>query len=423
MENYTRPLSNSFEKNVLPNSINSPETIHRETIQEWHEILSEFIIKVGLVETNRALETEMLVFPSAKRKQMSTHVEWLVQKLSACMSNIEADCSSNISKITGKRKIECGGDDKPAKRIQKIDTQQVQIRATHSEIEQRIEAFMQQKKSEINDSNRSEFLRKSHDPNDNEAIPLNVYERLRVLEAKIMQLEIDHPPWAAVHFNQPNLQYATPPPMTNIIRNENNEIVLSMTNDSSKNSQSPNSLNLSSTVSIQSSPKIDIKKSSSSQKLKQVSDTIQLKGRANSSLTRSIIQQLEQAKKMKQPESVSEKERELASQYSSEHINNISTTPSSTNPAMTPPIITTNGSQNIEASSINKKNIQETLPSVFSSMEIASTSNKQNNKLSKINPADKESAIHQINSHTSNSFLKTNNELQSMTSSTINLSP
>ncbi|CAG8442117.1 8048_t:CDS:2 [Ambispora leptoticha] len=368
MENHTRPLSNSFEKNGLP------------TIQEWHEILSEFLIKVGLLETNRALEAEMLVFPSAKRKQMPTHIDLLVQKLSICNSDIEVDRSSTstLSKITGKRKIEY--DDKPAKRIQKIDPLQVQIRATHSEIEQRIEAFMQQKKSEINDSNRSEFLRKSHDPNDNEAIPLNVYERIRVLEAKIMQLEIDHPPWAAIHFNQPNRQYPTPSVMTNVIRNEHNEI------------------------------------------LKQVSDTIQLKGRANSSLTRSIIQQLEQAKakKMKQSENVSEKGQGLTSQHSSEHLNNIPTTPSPNNPEMTSPIIT-NGSRSIEISSINKNNIQETLPSVFSSMEITSTSNKQNNKSSIIN--EKESAIHQINSHTNNGFLETNNnELQTMSSSTINIS-
>jgi hypothetical protein len=34
-------------------------------------------------------------------------------------------------------------------------------------------------------------------------IPLDIYERLKVLEEKIMRLERDHPTWAAIHFQQP----------------------------------------------------------------------------------------------------------------------------------------------------------------------------------------------------------------------------
>lgn len=37
-------------------------------------------------------------------------------------------------------------------------------------------------------------------------VPLSVYERLKVLEDKIMQLERDYPTWSAIHFNQPNRQ-------------------------------------------------------------------------------------------------------------------------------------------------------------------------------------------------------------------------
>jgi len=36
------------------------------------------------------------------------------------------------------------------------------------------------------------------------APPRNLMSRLRLLEDHIMQLEKDYPPWAALHFNQPN---------------------------------------------------------------------------------------------------------------------------------------------------------------------------------------------------------------------------
>ncbi|KAI8048707.1 hypothetical protein BDF22DRAFT_658239 [Syncephalis plumigaleata] len=36
------------------------------------------------------------------------------------------------------------------------------------------------------------------------SVSLDVYERLKVLEDKIIQLERDHPTWAAIHFNQPH---------------------------------------------------------------------------------------------------------------------------------------------------------------------------------------------------------------------------
>ncbi|CAG8839147.1 31895_t:CDS:2, partial [Racocetra persica] len=147
-----------------------------------------------------------------------------------------------------------------------MDPQIVQIKATNSEIEQKIDTFIDHKKSEINDSNRTEFLRKSSNPEEinrniqmkldvvnnedgplarstfssahqrNETnktspaclssgveeriqniekhlnvqivtpVPLDVYARIKILEDKIMQLEREYPPWAALNFNQPNRQ-------------------------------------------------------------------------------------------------------------------------------------------------------------------------------------------------------------------------
>ncbi|KAK7053269.1 hypothetical protein VNI00_003895 [Paramarasmius palmivorus] len=47
--------------------------------------------------------------------------------------------------------------------------------------------------------------------------PLNLLDRLKFLEDHIIQLEKDFPPWAALHFNQPNREWPPPPQATPII--------------------------------------------------------------------------------------------------------------------------------------------------------------------------------------------------------------
>ncbi|KAL0581908.1 hypothetical protein V5O48_000138 [Marasmius crinis-equi] len=47
--------------------------------------------------------------------------------------------------------------------------------------------------------------------------PLNLLDRLTFLEDHLIQLEKDYPPWAALHFNQPNRTWPPPPPVTPII--------------------------------------------------------------------------------------------------------------------------------------------------------------------------------------------------------------
>ncbi|KAK1230249.1 hypothetical protein PQX77_006678 [Marasmius sp. AFHP31] len=47
--------------------------------------------------------------------------------------------------------------------------------------------------------------------------PLDLLDRLKFLEDHIIQLEKDYPPWAALHFNQPNRSWPPPPPSTPII--------------------------------------------------------------------------------------------------------------------------------------------------------------------------------------------------------------
>lgn len=49
------------------------------------------------------------------------------------------------------------------------------------------------------------------------ALPRTLLSRLRLLEDHLMQLEKDYPPWAALHFNQPNRGWPPPPRQTPII--------------------------------------------------------------------------------------------------------------------------------------------------------------------------------------------------------------
>ncbi|CAG8531944.1 12807_t:CDS:2 [Acaulospora colombiana] len=343
-----------------------------------------------MFETSQAFQTELIVFSSSYEKQLLKHVEWLLQELTSWKSRKEIN---NLSSPSVKRKKELDDepsyDENPARKIQRlISPQTVQIKATNSEIEQRINAFIQLKKSEINDSNRAEFLRKSSSDdvsscarsdaaeinrniqmkfdvvNNNDGplarstfssknqindgkkrpltelpsgveerlqniekhlgvnivapIPLDVYARIKILEAKIIQIEQDHPQWAAVNFNQPNrqvisnhqkncelaykfvkfranninilkLQFPPPPHVTTIPRNSNSELA---------NSVAPENLALTSTINIPPipNPAVDGKQISSQQNLKfsRAPRPIKPKGRGHGdfSLTRSIMEQL-----------------------------------------------------------------------------------------------------------------------------------
>ncbi|KAG0231345.1 hypothetical protein BGW41_002211 [Actinomortierella wolfii] len=56
--------------------------------------------------------------------------------------------------------------------------------------------------------------------------PCTLTERVKVLEDVIMQLERDYPPWAALHFNQPNRTFPPPPAVTTVTRGYMNQLVM-----------------------------------------------------------------------------------------------------------------------------------------------------------------------------------------------------
>ncbi|CAG8619730.1 10905_t:CDS:2 [Dentiscutata erythropus] len=336
------------------------ETTNLEKPQEWHEILSEFFLKIQMVETNRAFQMELVVLSSEHEKQIAKYLDRLLQELTSWRSRIEIDEST--SSIKRKNDQEDGPrieeNENPAKKIQKLmDPQIVQIKATNSEIEQKIDTFINHKKSEINDSNRAEFLRKSNNPEaeinrniqmkldvvNNEdgplarstfssshqrnegnktsatylssgveeriqniekhlnvqivtPVPLDVYTRIKILEDKIMQLEREYPPWAALNFNQPNRQLP-PPPATIISRNVNNEIISNVTSTTLGKKIAPK---IAATPMSTTNSMADVRTilpANSTQQLFKLSRTprpIKPKGRerGQTSLTRTIMEQL-----------------------------------------------------------------------------------------------------------------------------------
>ncbi|KAG0263222.1 hypothetical protein DFQ27_001864 [Actinomortierella ambigua] len=56
--------------------------------------------------------------------------------------------------------------------------------------------------------------------------PCTLTERVKILEDMIMQLERDYPPWAALHFNQPNRIFPPPPSMTTVTRGYMNQLLM-----------------------------------------------------------------------------------------------------------------------------------------------------------------------------------------------------
>ncbi|RIA89302.1 hypothetical protein C1645_738746 [Glomus cerebriforme] len=343
--------------------IETPQQEVQLHVKEWHEIFSEFFIKIGMVETNRALLMELIVLSTNNEKQIPNHIDWLLKELTTLKTKM-VDSSSSQS---AKRKIELeNGEENPAKKVQMLmNPQEAQIRTTNSELEQRIDNFIQLKKSEINDSNRAEFLRKSTnplDPNDEQScarsdaaeinrniqmkldvvnnedgplarstftstshnrndankrslaelprgveerfqniekhlkvetvtpVPLSVYERLKVLEDKIIQLERDYPPWSAIHFNQPNRQF--PHPVTTVAQTPVNNPSTSVVTPT-----------YSVTPMMPTGSLVDVKRSSpsfastnlfNSKNLRIAPRPIKPKGRGRgqSSLTRSVMEQL-----------------------------------------------------------------------------------------------------------------------------------
>ncbi|GAB5590201.1 hypothetical protein Unana1_05101 [Umbelopsis nana] len=324
------------------------QTEEPERPKDWESVMQSFFDKIGFEETSRAFETEMIILSNANRANLPTYILQLVNSMLSIIENNDNDISRPETDIQGnnedgmnsaKRKRTEEDDHDPAEeRLKRINPDQVQIRASGSELRKRIDNFIQAKKSEVDASNRTEFLKRK-EPSDNEVTcartdareidrsiqmkfdvvnnedgPLarslvtsanhfkvastvhresgaderlqnleqhlnilyknnsrdsfSLFERIKIIEDTLILIENQNPLWAAVYFNQPNRTFP-PPPVINLI---------TPTESASESTFEPKSYT-SATVSPSQTP------------------PLKPTGRANSSLTRAVIEQLARRQK------------------------------------------------------------------------------------------------------------------------------
>jgi hypothetical protein len=276
-----------------------------DPVLSWNKELSQFLKNIGLVETSTCLESELIVLSRKHLEKLPEELETLVEKLLISLERhvnakeqvLEKTDKSHPDLLVTKRKRleneEEGVEEEERDRVKRLDSEQIQIRATTKEVDQRINTFIQAKQNELDESNRTEFLSR-HDPKADDVTcartdareinrniqmkfdivnnedgplarslstfndkkntettnttatvsgaadsierinnieqhlnikldetakpPFSIFERIKILENTLMEIERQHPTWAAVHFNQPNRNFPPPPPIKYITR-------------------------------------------------------------------------------------------------------------------------------------------------------------------------------------------------------------
>ncbi|KAI9284082.1 hypothetical protein BC943DRAFT_326294 [Umbelopsis sp. AD052] len=322
-----------------------PANDHNDALEpqrptDWAAALKIFLKNIGFEETAGALDTELIILSNANKATIPKHTVCLVHNL---LSIIEAESEPPSEQINEEESLEDSNakrkrsdeddEDMMEDRIKRMSPEQVQIRATSSDLRKRIETFIQAKKSEVDASNRTEFMKRKEtgesdvtcartdareidrsiqmkfDVVNNEDGPLarslvtsanhvsvgstvhkgsgaeerlqnleqhlnivyknnsrdsfTLFQRMKIIEDTIIQIEQQNPLWAAIHFNQPNRTFP-PPPIVNLITPAESTTEMA-TEQKSYTSDA---------VSLTPQP--------------QLKPT----GRANSSLTRAVIEQL-----------------------------------------------------------------------------------------------------------------------------------
>ncbi|KAI8394160.1 uncharacterized protein BYT42DRAFT_553581 [Radiomyces spectabilis] len=332
----------------------------------WQKEMSSFFQGIGLIETSKCFTTELLVLSRHELARLPTELEKLVDKLlqsleqhvEAKETSLDAPEGTNVPGLLYKKRKRSETEteekvlEEDAKdRVHQFDSEQVQIRGTNADVNQRIQTYIQAKQNEVDASNRTEFLNR-HDPsgedvtcartdareinrniqmkfdianNEDEPLarsllssnehvrygksdkapeegteerlrnlqehlnikfergatpPFSVFERIKILEDILVEIERQYPTWAAVHFNQPHRKFPPPPPLTLITR------TTSSTSDSISTSAEPKP------SAIIDNPSYTATQMMSPATTSQPRTRINTTGRANSSLTRAVIEQL-----------------------------------------------------------------------------------------------------------------------------------
>lgn len=320
----------------------------KEERLSWNAEMSQFFKNIGLIETAECLESELMVLSHNQLENLPVALESLVEKL---LESLERHVDAKEHTLGNKDKTHKDlliqkrkrlnnedeqNEEDERERVKRLNGEQIQIRATTKEVDQRVDTFIQAKRNELDESNRTEFLNRHETSADdvtcartdareinrniqmkfdivnNEDGPLarslihntataqpvnsssnsadlserlnniqehlnvrfdddakpsfSVMERVKILENTLMDLERQYPTWSAVHLNQPNRNFPPPPPVSYITRPENAPSI-----------PKENDTTYISTQITTTAPQQRVLKTT---------------GRANSSLTRAVIDQL-----------------------------------------------------------------------------------------------------------------------------------
>ncbi|KAI8341993.1 hypothetical protein BC941DRAFT_415055 [Chlamydoabsidia padenii] len=199
--NSTTPTSSDPYNNaktsssISSHSYSEPSPILTTAIKEeeeklsvsWQKDLADFLTGIGLNETRRCFDTELLVLSRYHQSQLPQSLETLVERLLKALEqhvaakekllvNGSSPSSTNGLLYTKKRKRQQADDknnldlddnddydknnsDSDYQDLAKqLDPEQVQIRASDSQVQQRINTYIQAKQHDVDVSNRTEFL-------------------------------------------------------------------------------------------------------------------------------------------------------------------------------------------------------------------------------------------------------------------------
>lgn len=322
----------------------------KEESLPWNKEISKFFKDIGLIETAECLESELMVLSHTHLETLPTALESLVERLLESLErHVDAKeqtlgnkdkTHKDLLVTKRKRSDEDDDEEEERERVKRLDGEQIQIRATTKEVDQRVNTFIQAKRNELDESNRTEFLKRRNLSTDdvtcartdareinrsiqmksdivnNEALArsllqsntaaaaaakatenssadlterlnnieehlnvrfddtakpsFTVIERVKILENTLMDLERQYPTWSAVHLNQPNRNFPPPPPVSYITR------PVAIENTTPSIPMEDNQTYISTEITT-AAPQQRVLKTT---------------GRANSSLTRAVIDQL-----------------------------------------------------------------------------------------------------------------------------------
>ncbi|KAL1925736.1 uncharacterized protein VTP21DRAFT_619 [Calcarisporiella thermophila] len=162
----TTPTENATDEHESNNTLrpNDDRKDTTEPVMDWSKALLEFLGKMKLQETSRCLQIEMLLFSRQQRKKAPEFVLELAENLINWHRIETSEAIENSGSEPRKRSFANLQDDdalEAKKKVLQLDPEQVQVRATNSEIYKHIESYIQKKRERINESNRTEFLRRS----------------------------------------------------------------------------------------------------------------------------------------------------------------------------------------------------------------------------------------------------------------------